>query len=662
MHSGVRTAVSVAMMVGTSALVAVSAAPAAVAVETIAARPGATAVVLAPQKPDKPKKPKPVKPKPDNPDAPAEPTPDTTAPAKPQVGTPVVGAEGAIGVTVRAEKGSQVVIREQGGPVVAQGKAVGGSVTLRWTTTTGSHDYAVRATDKAGNRSPKATFTAVADATAPRVRQFQVQPGTPQDTRSVVTFRTQRDAAYRVLLDGAVVAEGTAEERDVRRRLDVADGRYDLTVEVRDEVGNLGSATKVLRVRIPELAVTSEVTSEPTAPVQTVRVAAPPTAVRGQLRVPGLDPQPFRLKGGEATVRVRLTDGTYDAIRVTVRDTQGRVGRVVLPPVQVDTTPPVLEVRPDPEAAADGKLRAEVVSEDGAEIAWRLLTSAGVVAASGSFVAEDGGGTIAQDVEEGRYQLQVEATDTFARTTSQEAGTSIAADPWPTWLVVLVSVGTIVGGLVLLALLALLLRRAWRWARPGVLARRDRWRRRRTARARLAAENAARRSEEREAQRAQKEQARAERDQERAHRAAAAAETAVPERTETLTTFLGAVEAGVDAEVVGLALGEDEVVRHLTAATLYEAVGEADELEGHDGELVLTNHRILFLGDPQREWLVDRVADLRDIGDDQTMVRLAGQDTWAGLVYADPETTRLHLDLLRAEQQGRGAEHLSALQ
>ena len=562
--------------------------------------------------------------------------PDKKAPPPPNVGTPVPGEGGQITVTIGAEKNADVVVREDGS-VVAQGRADGGTVTLTWTTTTGTHTYAARATDKAGNTSTPSSFSAEADADPPPLNRVQWTVGTKEDTRSSVRFRTAVDSDYRVLVDGSVVAEGTADEAVVQRRLDIADGGHQVAVEAVDDVGNTATRARGLKVAIGALAVDAEVTSRPTTREQVVEVTATPNATEGVLRAPGVARTEFTLRGGKAKVRVRLRDDTYTAVTVSVRDTTGRQGRSRLEPFVVDTSPPVVALSTDSRAAAGGRLEAAVRTETGNQVSWELRNNAGVATATGSFTARDATSTIERDVDAGTYELVVKVTDDYGRTVSKTSEVRVAVDPTPIWQIVLAGLGVAVGGIALVFLLPLLLRRIFR----GVSHRGSR---RREERAIVVADAA--------------------RQEQMAQRAAAESEWAG--RASVVSDFLRGVTDGWDVgPLPGLVLRPGETVRHMTVATAYESSddgpGAHQAVTTREGALVVTGQRLVLLGDATREWPVEDVHDLVHVGDDESVLHHAGPDErWTMLSYGEPETTRLHLDHLRAEQRGQGEAHLAA--
>lgn len=596
-----------------------------------AAGPAAYAVapVLAPERPgdkgDKRDKPKSK--------------PDRTPPDAPVLGTPDVDPGGAVTLPVRAERGSRVVVRERGGDVEATAIGTGATQSLSWTTSDGEHSYVVTATDRAGNRSRPASVSVDVDATPPPVTRLRARAGTAEDSRSRVTFRTEPGSAYRVLVDGAVLAEGVAEERDVSAFVDVADGRHEVDVEASDAVGNQASASESFRVSIGELAVRANVLSEPTARTQVIRVVATPNTTSGRVQVPGQGSRPLTFEDGGATLRWKLPDSDYVGVTVTVRDSQGRTGRKELAPLVVDTTAPEVEVAVDDAVAADGRLRATVRTEPGARVEWRLLDTAGTTVATGDAVADNGVATIERDVDEGSYRLEVTATDDFERASSTSTETRIADDPWPVVAVILGVAALVAAGVGLLVALVLLTRTALRRLAPA----------------------RERRAEAREQRRAARAAAAVAKDAQAGHREA---EQQWRRRRDVLAEFLEVAHGSTPATTAflpGLALLPDEQVLHTTGGELYEAAdGAGDELvlEGHDGVLAVTDRRIAFVGDVTRDWWVGLIDDMLHQDDDRTVLKRWHEDAWSGVTYDDLEATRLHLDLLLAEQRGTRDEYL----
>jgi hypothetical protein len=134
---------------------------------------------------------------------------------------------------------------------------------------------------------------------------------------------------------------------------------------------------------------------------------------------------------------------------------------------------------------------------------------------------------------------------------------------------------------------------------------------------------------------------------------------------ETLLKMADAPVSGGSIFPLGVELLPDERVLHATTGQLFEAENpDTDELvlDGHDGEVVVTNRRIVFLGDVSRDWWTGLIDGIDHVGDDRTVLRRWREDAWSGLVYDDAEVTRLYVDMLVAEQQGTRGAYLSRLE
>src|SRR3954454_1296447 len=259
-----------------------------------------------------------------------KPKPDKTAPAAPALGTPVVEPKGVVKLTIRAEKASEILVKERQ-QVIAEGRGTGVTKTFTWTARNGSHHYSVTATDKAGNRSDPTTVQIKVDSKAPKVQSFKVRAGNASDSRSFAKFETDAGAAYSLLVDGTSVVHGTATKKPIRQVLDLPDGTHKVSLEVSDDVGNKRTADRDIKLKIPELKVTASLESQATDPHQVVTVETTPNTKSVELRIPGEKTQTVSMKNGSGRVRFKVPDGTYDGTKVVVRDTQGRTGTQKLP-------------------------------------------------------------------------------------------------------------------------------------------------------------------------------------------------------------------------------------------------------------------------------------------------------------------------------------------
>ncbi len=609
--------------------------------------PPAAYSVTASQAPGKPAKPERSK-KPDEDskkqDKPKR-KPDRRAPAAPGLGGASAGAGGMVSVPISAESGSRVVVRERGGGVVASGS---GSRTYTWWTSTGAHSYLVTATDQAGNRSRASQLSVTADATPPSLTGVQTAVGDRSDSRSRLTFFTDPGSTYRVFVDGRLVGQRFDPDARAALFLDVANGRHRVAVEVRDPVGNVTRWTGSMRVRIPRLGVTARVVGKPTVELQRLRVEATPNATRGVVRIPGEGRERFRFFRGRATVRLSLPDGTYDNVEVSVRDGRGRTGTRTLRAFEVDTTAPEVTASLDRGAAADGLLEAEVRTDPGAAVSWRLVGEAGEVSASGDVKADRSGiATIDRDVAEGDFRLAVRATDRFDRTTSTSVATTVAPNPWSNARTALMAGGAVGGGVLLVIMTIPLV--------PFLV------RRSRRIRARMTARRIERRSERRPVQVDFFE----EREDVPQPPAVIPAQRSRQHAVETLLRMADERGSGGSIFPLGVELIPEERILHATTGQLFETVdADTDELvlDGHDGEVLVTNRRLIFVGDVTRDWWTGLIDGIDHVGDDRTVLRRWREDFWSGVVYDDADVTRLYVDMLVAEQQGNRGEYLSRLE
>jgi hypothetical protein len=549
------------------------------------------------------------------------PKPDTDPPLPPSVLGTTVQAAGAVSLSIAAEAKAEVIIAE-GIEVVARVVATGSSQSVTWTATHGSHSYELMATDEAGNESETSVATVEVDAKAPRVREFVVEPGTTTDTRSVVAMATEKGASYRLVVDGSTVEEGTAQGR-VRKVLDLADGTHAVDLLLSDETGNERTASRELVVDIPRLLVDAEVVSESTQHKQTVTVQATPNAT-ATLQIPGRRPAKIALVKGRGEVTLSLPDGTYEAPRVVVVDSQGRQGTGRLADITVDTSGPQVSLTTDSALADLGRLGFSLQAEPGDAVSWRIINPDQVIAAAGQLVAGESAHAVERDVEEGRYTVEVRVTDAFGRATDAERSVTVAADPATTGEKAMLAGGVAAPVVILAALLVVLVRRRRR-RRPAVEIDPSPVEPRTARRRRLLGSRSG--ATDLVTYRAEEAEWRDRRDALTALRAAAC---------EVLTAGLGGPSS----------TAPEVTLLHASARLLEGEVGAQGRsfTEIDEGEIVITDRRVTFQGDLRREWVFDPLDRFRHVSHDRTVVRGAFDDGWWGLVYAEPEITRLAID------------------
>lgn len=552
-----------------------------------------------------------------------KPEPDTEPPPAPIVGTPVVEPRGKVTLPVAAEERSRIEVRD-GTEIVATIRANGELQDLTWTAETGTYTYAVTATDAEDNKSPASTVEVDVDADPPAIERFVVTPGDARDPESTVLLVIEPSTSYSLRVDDRQVLGGTTPEtgvKPIRHTLDLADGKHPVEVRLEDEAGNKTRRTKPLVVRIGDLFLQADLTTEPVDPQQVVEVRATP-GTRGTVRIPGGENVDFRVgEEGEALVRLELTDGTYEDGSVVVRDVHDRRGVANLPEIVVDTTPPVLEVEPVDADLAEGLMSIEVTADEGSLVEWRVLDAADAVVTSGRFVAAGGAQVLSRDVDEGAYTVELSTSDVFDRDTEVDLEIDVAADPisWPT------VAGAAVALLLLLVALALVVRRWWRRRREQVRERR------RHEPAPATEESLA---------------------------AYERAEAAWAEQHLALSRLAQVARGEVPDDVAlpaGFALLPDEKAVWCTPGRLQhvaEADGQEVTLDGEPGHLVVTDQRFAFVGPETRDWWHPMIERVRHLEHARTLVALHDVEGWTGFSYDDPQFTRPYVDLAVSGAQG----------
>ena len=485
-----------------------------------------------------------------------------------------------------------------------------------------------------------ASTTLAIDATPPSAERFTVKAGTERDSRSRWFVATDPGTAYELAVDDATVQKGTVEGRTVKEFLDLADGNYDVRLELRDEVGNVRTLTETVAVAIPTLWVAAKDVSEENATERSFKVAAAP-GTRGFLKIPGGATAKFELPDGRAAVTVDVTEGSYAAPRIFVADSHDRKGSVALQPFEVDLTAPGLRVSTDETAAERGVLSATIAAGAGDEVTWRLLADGDLVVMSGGFVADGTEQLLERPVAEGGYELVVTAVDaqgnqTVERATAAVAGVPLVNPDVVPALAITVALWVLVGGVVLL--------RRWSGRRAQRAGHGSAQRPRlRTKRARLAAAHA-------EAVAAYEQQL-----------AVFQREDATWQQRRAELEQLVAVAQGGGVEVPGseAVLRDGERAFFALPATLVELRpvagrpgGKQAPVELEDGGLLVTDLRVVFTGDRSREWELSEVEQLRHVGHDLTLLPVAGQDTVSGVAYDDADLVRFYLQLAVARLDG----------
>ncbi len=561
-------------------------------------------------------------------DGKCKPAPDTEAPTVPAVGDALIEPEGKITIPVVAEAKSHIELKEDGS-LVTQARATGQSQNLTFNTSNGKHTFLITATDKAGNTSQPATVEIDVDAIAPRYKNFTVKAGNTKNTESLITFTTEPEITYSLLVDGKEVTAGTTPatgRKPIEWPLDIADGRHPVQLDLEDGTGNTTTGTRTLVVKIPQLAVSAELLTDNTDDTQVIKVTATPGA-RGVLKIDGEDPVGFTTsEDGTAEVRLPLEDGTYDGPTVTVKDEHGRRGSTLMSEIVVDTTPPVLDIVPDEDAASQGKLAVSITADEGSTVEWKVIDTAGTEVTAGKFVSDGNAQSVASDLDEGSYDFVVAATDLYDRATEKTVGLDIASDPIPTSTIVLAAIGL----LLLLAALVAIALRLWRRHKNKV--------------------------RERKAVRPVKVTKEVVAAYERA-------EAAWNVRHRALSRLEAVARGEVPHDIavpMNFELLPDELALWTANARLLsvaESGGEEVALETGSGQLVVTTQRLGYVGSMQRDWWFSMVERVRHLDHERTILQLEDTTGWSGFAYDDAQLTQQYIDVAVAGALGSQDEY-----
>jgi chitodextrinase len=195
-------------------------------------------------------------------------TPDTSPPGPPgqAAATPGPGQVGLAWGPATDDVGVDGYEVARGDEVVA---SVGGLAWVETGLPPGEHCFAVRAADRAGNRSTPVTACAVVPDTTPPARPVEVSASAPGETSVVLRWRAAQDDVgvprYEVLREGNVVARSTgpaAGEEGLR-----AATPYCYQVRAVDAAGNRSEPSEPACVATPDL-------TPPTTPPGVEAVAA----------------------------------------------------------------------------------------------------------------------------------------------------------------------------------------------------------------------------------------------------------------------------------------------------------------------------------------------------------------------------------------------------
>ena len=573
---------------------------------------------------------------------------DVTAPDPPEITSARPGKGGTVVLTFRAERGSRVVVQDEHDRIVARADGRGSAQSLTFRGRSGNHSYALRATDSAGNESLEADAVSIrTDAKPPPLGDVVSDPARPDHEATVVRFTTDPGTRYTVRVVGRkTTLRGTASAGEVREELWLPNGRYRYRLTARDPAGNTTSVERAFAVSIRRPAVrVTRLTATNVSPV-IFRVTASPRST-GLFRIADLPAVRFDLRKKSAVdVPVRIRDGLHEVATVTLTDFQNRTASASVPPFTVDTTAPALSLYSDESAAEDGRLAVSFRTDPGARV---LLVATG----SGEPIrrAVTGGPSrtegIRRAVPEGSYEVRATATDAAGNHTDRTIRVRVQ-DPvtWSEILLWMLLLGALVAALAWL-------RRNWhrvtRWQEKRHRATVDRERRRAAEAERLAYQQAIA-TYHLTVGRFQAEH------------------SAWATRLEHLRDLLSLAESHTSSvpeslDLVRLKRGETVYARF--EGSLVEQRrrgGQPFLVTVGPGSVVLTDRRVVFVGDKKREWAHEHTLHVEHLDQGVTLIDVSNRQTLSGIAYhQDPERIRLLLDLARADPEGRRGDVVKAM-
>ena len=198
----------------------------------------------------------------------------------------------------------------------------------------GSHTFAVKATDEAGNPSPATTFTWRVD-TIPPVATVNSGPASPTNaTSATFTFSASEPATFRCRLDGG--PSGSCSSPVTYGPL--ADGAHSFQVEATDAAGNTASAAPFAWT-IDTSAPTATITSAPSDPTNSTSAhfdfSSPDGGTSFKCK---LDSDPYSSCSSPRSY-TSLADGSH-TFSVEATDDAGNTSTAVAFTWRVDTIPP----------------------------------------------------------------------------------------------------------------------------------------------------------------------------------------------------------------------------------------------------------------------------------------------------------------------------------
>ncbi|MFI6059236.1 hypothetical protein [Streptomyces sp. NPDC051286] len=575
---------------------------------------------------------------------------DIEAPDRPRVKSAKAIAGGRVTVTVTAEKGSRIEVRDAEDSVVSRATATGSAQTVTFKAKDGDHTYSVVAVDSADNASEASEELSVAvDASRPEVGKPVVTAADAVTGAVQVSFEAEAGARYEVSVEGRKerLSGTVGDDGMVRGSLWLPNGSYRLTGVVRDEVGNQTRTEAAATVSLDKLRPQVRVQPPVGGGTTQVEVTGPPGAA-GIVSTGG-ESEPVRLDSdGRAAVSISVDDGSHRVL-VNLNDSFGRAGTGSSGTFTVDTIPPALRLEYDAERAKYGDVVLTVTGEEGA----RLVLSGAGEKRTVTLDAERR--TFRWHAAPGNHRLIARLIDAHGNINRTDLTVHVS-DDWTAARIRNALLWT-AGAVLALVLGGLLL---WR-RRRAVIA----WWARRRENARMAAEQRADRV------RVARQEADARRRREALRRAQQAYERELADWQRTRDRLAADHEfvrqlRGTEYSAADFRWGarkRDERVLLVATASLVEVrtrQGVSHTENTWVGEIAVTDKRVLFAGVAgRREWAYGKwLHHEHHEGAAQTLIMVGNRQKTSGIAYAYGEApqVRLAIDLALAQDQGRHGE------
>ena len=268
----------------------------------------------------------------------------------------------------------------------------------------GSHSFAVKATDAAGNTGSAATFSWTIDLTSPTVA-ISSQPSSPTNVTSAsFSFSSEAGASFECKLDTGSYSSCASPQS----YSGLADGSHSFEVRATDAAGNTGTAA-TFNWTVDTIAPTTTITSGPSALTGQTSASFQFTANESgssfECRLDGSGYGPCTSPADYSN----LAEGGH-TFSVRATDTAGNTGPAATFSWTIDTTSPILTITARP-ADPTNQTSASFSFSSNKQGAFECQLDVGVLTPCSSPVSYTG-------LAEGSHTFTVQATDTSGHTSA----------------------------------------------------------------------------------------------------------------------------------------------------------------------------------------------------------------------------------------------------